>query len=52
MGNRFSPEYLEEQAVYMAHLALDINQTSCPYNAEILMRYADAETCAFLREKF
>jgi type IV conjugative transfer system protein TraE len=51
-GNRFSPEYLEEQAVYMAHLALDINQTNCPYNAEILMRYADAEVCAYLRERF
>ena len=51
-GNRFSSEYLEEQAVYMAHLALDANQTNCPYNTEILMRYADAETCAFLREKF
>jgi type IV conjugative transfer system protein TraE len=51
-GNRFSPEYLEEQAVYMIHLALDINQANCPYNTEILMRYADAETCSYLREKF
>jgi type IV conjugative transfer system protein TraE len=51
-GNRFSPEYLEEQAVYLMHLALDVNQTDYPYNTEILMRYADAETCARLREKF
>jgi type IV conjugative transfer system protein TraE len=51
-GNRFSPEYLEEQAVYLMHLALDVNQTNYPYNTEILMRYADAETCAHLREKF
>lgn len=51
-GNRFSPEYLEEQAVYMVHLALDINQVNYPYNMEILMRYADVETCNYLREEF
>jgi conjugal transfer pilus assembly protein TraE len=51
-GNRFSPEYLEEQAVYMIHLALDVNQVSYPYNTEILMRYADVNTCSYLREKF
>jgi type IV conjugative transfer system protein TraE len=51
-GNRFSPEYLEEQAVYVIHLALDVNQMNYPYNTEILMRYADAETCAHLKEKF
>lgn len=51
-GNRFSPEYLEEQAVYMVHLALDVNQVNYPYNMEILMRYADVETCNYLREEF
>ncbi|MDR3155765.1 MAG: type IV conjugative transfer system protein TraE [Holosporaceae bacterium] len=51
-GNRFSPEYLEEQAVYMIHLALDVNALNLPYNTEILMRYADSETCSYLREKF
>jgi type IV conjugative transfer system protein TraE len=51
-GNRFSPEYLEEQAVYVIHLALDVNQTNYPYNTEILMRYADSETCAYLKERF
>jgi type IV conjugative transfer system protein TraE len=51
-GNRFSPEYLEEQAVYMIHLALDVNQATYPYNTEILLRYADAETSNQLREKF
>jgi hypothetical protein len=34
------------------HLALDVNQTNYPYNTEILMRYADVETCAHLRERF
>ena len=51
-GNRFSPEYLEEQAVYMMHLSMDVNQTNYPYNMEILMRYADVNTCNHLREKF
>lgn len=51
-GSRFSPEYLEEQAVYMMHLSMDVNQTNYPYNMEILMRYADVNTCNYLREKF
>ena len=51
-GNRFSPEYLAEQAVYMAHLALNVNQGNHAYNSEILMRYADVNTYGYLREKF
>lgn len=50
-GNRFSPEYLEEQAVYMAHLALDVNQINVQYNTEILMRYADISACTYLKDK-
>jgi conjugal transfer pilus assembly protein TraE len=51
-GNRFSPEYLEEMAVYFLHLALDINQTTLPYNTEILTRYSDVETGNYLRNKY
>lgn len=51
-GNRFSPEYLEEMAVYFLHLALDVNQTTLPYNIEILSRYADVEAVNYLREKY
>jgi type IV conjugative transfer system protein TraE len=51
-GNRFSPEYLEEQAVYMAHLALDADRATFPYQTEILLRYADSGACANLREQF
>ena len=51
-GNRFSPEYLEEMAVYFLHLALDVNQTTLPYNTEILSRYSDVETANYLREKY
>ena len=51
-GNRFSPEYLEEMAVYFLHLALDVNQTTLPYNTEILARYSDVETGNYLRDKY
>lgn len=51
-GNRFSPEYLEEMAVYFLHLSLDVNQNTLPYNTEILMRYADSGAANYLREKF
>jgi conjugal transfer pilus assembly protein TraE len=51
-GNRFSPEYLEEMAVYFLHLALDVNQTTLPYNTEMLTRYSDVETSNYLRTKY
>ena len=51
-GNRFSPEYLEEMAVYFLHLALDVNQTTLPYNIEMLSRYSDTETGNYLRNKY
>ena len=51
-GNRFSPEYLEEMAVYFLHLALDVNQSTLPYNTEILTRYSDVETANYLHEKY
>jgi conjugal transfer pilus assembly protein TraE len=51
-GNRFSPEYLEEMAVYFLHLALDVNQTTLPYNTEMLARYSDTETGNYLRNKY
>jgi len=51
-GNRFSPEYLEEMAVYFLHLSLDVNQTTLPYNTEILARYSDTETANYLKEKY
>jgi len=51
-GNRFSPEYLEEMAVYFLHLALDVNQTTLAYNIEMLSRYSDVETANYLRNKY
>lgn len=51
-GNRFSPEYLEEMAVYFLHLSLDVNQATLPYNTEILTRYSDTKTVSYLQEKY
>lgn len=51
-GNRFSPQYLEEMAVYFLHLALDVNQTTLTYNTEMLTRYSDIETASYLQEKY
>ena len=51
-GNRFSPEYLEEMAVYFLHLALDVNQMTLTYNTEILTRYSDVEAANYLHEKY
>jgi len=51
-GNRFSPEYLEEMAVYFLHLALDVNQSTLSYHTEILTRYSDTETANYLQEKY
>ena len=38
-GNSFSPGYLEEQAVYMAHLLLDVTTSNILYQGDILLRY-------------
>lgn len=51
-GNRFSPEYLEEMGVYFLHLALDVNETTLPYNMEILSRYADVETINSIKDGY
>jgi len=51
-GNRFAPQYLEEQAAYMTHLALDVNASNIKYNTNILLRYVEAEQAAHFREKF
>lgn len=51
-GNRFAPQYLEEQAAYMTHLAMDINVSNIKYNTNILLRYFEAEQAAHFREQF
>lgn len=38
-GNSFSPIYLEEQALYMAHLLLDVSESNILMQGEVLLRY-------------
>ena len=51
-GNRFSPQYLEEQAAYMTHLALDVNASNIKYNTNILLRYVETDQTSHFREQF
>ena len=38
-GNRFSPSYLEEMALYFTHLLLDVTESNIISQGEILLRY-------------
>ena len=38
-GNRFSPSYLEEMALYFTHLILDVTESNVIPQGEILLRY-------------
>ena len=38
-GNRFSPSYLEEMALYFTHLLLDVTESNIMPQGEILLRY-------------
>ena len=51
-GNRFASEYLEEQAAYMSHLALDVNAANIKYNTNVLLRYVETDHAAYFRERF
>lgn len=42
-GNTFSPLYLEEQALYMAHLLLDVSESNILMQGEVLLRYVVPE---------
>ena len=41
-GNKFSPSYLEEQAMFFAHLLLDVSAGNIFTQGEILLRYVDS----------
>ena len=40
-GNTFSPTYLEEQGLYVAHLLLDVSEANILYQGEVVLRYTD-----------
>lgn len=50
-GNRFSPSYLEEHALYMAHLLLDVSESNILYQGDILLRYVDPQTYGAFKTK-
>lgn len=41
-GNKFSPTYLEEQAMYFTHLLLDVTPANILTQGEILLRYVES----------
>lgn len=50
-GNRFSESYLEEMAVFFAHLLLDVSSESLLYQGEVILRHVDAESYSRIRTK-
>ena len=50
-GNRFSESYLEEMAVFFAHLLLDVSSDSLLYQGEVILRHVDAESYSRIRTK-
>jgi len=50
-GNVVSKEYLEEMALYMAKLLLDVSPTSFPYNHETLLKYSTPEAYGVLKKQ-
>jgi conjugal transfer pilus assembly protein TraE len=50
-GDRFSESYLEEMAVFFAHLLLDVSSESLLYQGEVILRHVDAESYSRIRTK-
>lgn len=50
-GNRFSESYLEEMAVFFAHLLLDVSSESLLYQGDVILRHVDAESYSRIRTK-
>jgi conjugal transfer pilus assembly protein TraE len=42
-GNRFSPNYLEEMALYYTHLVMDVTPSNFLYQGDVLLRSVDPE---------
>lgn len=50
-GNRFSKSYLEEMAVFFAHLLLDVSESSILPQGEIVLRYVWPESYGDFKNK-
>lgn len=50
-GNRFSPSYLEEQALYFTHLLLDVTEASILTQGDVLLRYVHSQMYGTFKTK-
>src|SRR5687767_8218465 len=50
-GNRFSPSYLEEMALYFTHLLLDVTESNVLLQGEVLLRYVSSEAYGRFKAK-
>ncbi|MBY0281571.1 MAG: type IV conjugative transfer system protein TraE [Alphaproteobacteria bacterium] len=48
-GNRVSNHYLEEMALFFAHLLLDTSEASAPFNRDVILRYAKPDSYGLLK---
>jgi len=48
-GNRVSNHYVEEMALFFAHLLLDTSEASAPFHREVILRYAQPESYGALK---
>lgn len=50
-GDRFSEGYLEEMAVFYAHLLLDVSAETLLYQGEVVLRSVDADSYSRIKTK-
>ena len=50
-GDRFSEGYLEEMAVFYAHLLLDVSADTLLYQGEVVLRAVDADSYSRIKTK-
>jgi conjugal transfer pilus assembly protein TraE len=50
-GNRFSPSYLEEMALYFTHLLLDVTEANIMYQGEVLLRHVEPQAYGTFKQK-
>lgn len=50
-GNRFSPSYVEEMALHLTHLLLDVTESSIIPQGEVLLRWVSPDTYGVFKSK-
>jgi conjugal transfer pilus assembly protein TraE len=51
-GQRFAPSYMQEMALYFAHLLLNVSPTTLGVQGDIVLRYVNPEAYGTFRTKF